>query len=251
MMNNKTTLHEAFIYTEKSLKAKLESANFPDHPVAKGDVSEDAWRELLRRFLPSRFSVESGFIIDAHNKASDQIDCIIYDQVFTPTFWGTHGYIYVPAESVHAVFEIKPQVTKKYLRQASDKIESVRILYRTSAPYIASGKQEEPKPLFHIIGGLLATKMQYKKGIEASAFNKAIYEFQREDPKNKSIDIILTAFDGYADYFDTGFPTDKAPHKDTTEGAATRGLFRLVRALLLQGTVGAIDLEYYLKSMNR
>ena len=77
-----TTLREAFIYTEKSLQAKLKSANFPDHPVAKGDVSEDAWRELLRRFLPSRFSVESGFIIDAHNEASEQIDCIIYDKVF-------------------------------------------------------------------------------------------------------------------------------------------------------------------------
>ena len=251
MNNNKTSLYEAFRYIEKSLQVRLESANFPDHPVAKGDVSEDAWRELLRRFLPSRFSIESGFIIDAHNEVSDQIDCIIYDQVFTPTLWGTHGYIYVPAESVHAVFEIKPRVTKQYLLKASEKIESVRRLHRTSASYIVSGREEEPKPLFHIIGGLLATKMQYKKGIEASAFNNAISELQRKDPENKSIDIILTAFDGYADYFYTGFPTDKDPHKDMDEGAATRGLFRLVRALLLQGTVSAIDLEYYLNSMDR
>ena len=245
-----TTLREAFIYTEKSLQAKLESANFPDHPVAKGDVSEDAWRELLRRFLPSRFSVESGFIIDAHNAASEQIDCIIYDKVFTPILWGDSGYIYIPSESVHAVFEIKPQVTKEYLQQASKKIESVRILHRTSAPYIASGKQEDPKPLIHIIGGLLATRMQYKEGIKAPAFNRAIDEIQREDPRNKSIDTILTAFDGYTDYFDTGFPTDN-PHKDMAEGSATRGLFRLLRALLLQGTVSAIDLEYYLESMKR
>ena len=248
MNNNKTTLSEAFRHIEKSLQVKLEGANFPDHPVAKGDVSEDAWRELLRRFLPSRFSVESGFIIDAHNEVSEQIDCIVYDQVFSPTFWGTHGYIYVPAESVHAVFEIKPQVTKQYIIKASEKIESVRRLYRTSAPYIVSGRQEAPKPLFHIIGGLLATKMQYKKGIKAPAFNKAISELQQKDPKNKSIDIILTAFDGYADYFGTGFPTDKDPHKDMAEGAATRGLFRLVRALLFQGTVSAIDLECYLNS---
>ena len=92
--------------------------------------------------------------------------------------------------------------------------------------------------------------MQYKKGIKAPAFNRAIYEIQREDPKNKSIDTILTAFDGYTDYFDTGFPTDN-PYKDMAEGAATRGLFRLLRALLLQGTVSAIDLEYYLESMKR
>ena len=251
MNKGDATLRQAFIYSENSLRAKLESADFPDHPVAKGDVSEDAWRDFLKRFLPSRFSVISGFIIDAYDEVSKQIDCIIYDKVFTPTFWGESGYTYVPSEAVHAVFEIKPQVDKQYLRQTAEKIESVRVLHRTSAPYMASGRQEEPKPLFHIIGGMLATKMQYKKGIEAPAFEKAIHEFQREDPKNRSIDIILTAFNGYADYFDTGFPTDRDPHKDWAEGAATRGLFRLTRALLLQGTVGAIDLGYYLELVKR
>ena len=245
-MNSHTgsTLREAFMYTEKSLQAKLESANFPDHPVAKGDVSEDAWRDLLRRYLPSRYSVESGFVIDAHNDKSEQIDCIIYDNFCTPTFWGERGYIYIPAEAVHAVFEIKQQVNKKYIQVASQKVESVRLLHRTSAPYMGSGKVESPKPLFPIIGGLLATRMEYKGGVESPHFHKAIHEIQEEDPKNKSIDVTLTAFDGYADYFDTGFPT-KLPHKDMDKGAATRGLFRLVRALLLQGTVGAIDLNYY------
>lgn len=60
--------------------------------------------------------------------------------------------------------------------------------------------------------------------------------------------MVLTACDGYTDYFDTGFPTDR-PCKDTNEGAATRGLFRLVRALLAQGTVGAIDLGLYLEEV--
>ena len=245
--NKGTTLREAFRYTEKSLQAKLQSADFPDHPTAKGDVSEDAWRELLSHFLPSRYCVETGFVIDAHNTVSKQIDCIIYDNNFTPTFWGERGYIYVPAESVHAVFEIKQEITKEYLRQTSEKIESVRILYRTSAPYTASGKKEEPKPLFHIIGGLLATKAKYIKGLNEPRLNKAVHEIQKQDPKNKCIDIILTAFNGYADYFNTAFPTD-LPYIDIEEGAATRGLFRLVKALLVQGTVSAIDLAYYHKN---
>lgn len=245
--NKGTTLREAFRYTEKSLQTKLESAEFPAHPVAKGDVSEDAWRDLLSHFLPSRYCVETGFVVDAKNAVSKQIDCIIYDNNFTPTFWGERGYIYVPAESVHAVFEIKQEITKEYLRQTSEKIESVRILHRTSAPYTASGKEEEPKPLFHIIGGLLATKAKYIKGLNESRLNEAVHEIQQQDPKNKCIDIILTAFDGYADYFNTGFPTDN-PYIDIEEGAATRGLFRLVKALLKQGTVSAIDLDYYHKN---
>ena len=241
------TLHAAFRYTERALQARLESARLPYHPVSKGDVAEDAWRALFRRFLPSRFSVESGFIIDAHNAISKQIDCIVYDKMFTPTFWGERGYIYVPAEAVHGVFEIKPHVNKPYLRRTSDALESVRVLHRTSASYMASGRQEEPKPLFPIVGGLLATRMQYARGVEAPAFGAFQREMRAESAK-RCIDTVLTAFDGYADYFDTGFPTDRPPYRDLAEGAATRGLFRLVRALLLQGTVGAIDLKYYLRS---
>ena len=246
MMNNVKTasLNEAFVYIEKALQAKLDSASFPDHPVAKGDVSEDAWRDLLRRYLPSRYSIESGFVIDAHNNTSNQIDCIVYDNFLTPTFWGERGYLYIPSEAVHAVFEIKPQVNKKYLRQASQKVESVRVLYRTSASFTGSGKEEPPKPLFHIIGGLLATKSVYRKKLDSPQFYRAIDELQKNGSTKKNIDVVITAFDGYADYFDTGFPADK-PRVDLEAGAATRGLFRLVRALIIQGTVGAIDLGYY------
>lgn len=240
----KVSLQDAFSYIEKSLQTKLESACFPDHPTAKGDISENAWKEVLKRYLPSRYSIESGFVIDANGKISQQIDCIIYDKVFTPTFWGEGGHFYIPAEAVHAVFEIKQNVTKNYLHQASEKIKSVRVLHRTSTSYKASGRDEEPKPLFHIIGGLLATKMKYKKGLQEPQFSKTIDEIQKDDPKNKVLDIILTACDGYTDYFGTGFPSD-APHKDKTTGAVARGLFRLVEALLAQGTVPAIDLKYY------
>ena len=247
MMNN-ASLSEAFVYIERALQAKLESANFPDHPVAKGDVLEDAWRDLLRRYLPSRFSIESGFVIDAHDNTSEQIDCIVYDSFWTPNLWGNRGYIFVPAEAVHGIFEIKPRVNKGCLREASQKVESVRSLYRTSAPYIGSGREESPKPLLYIIGGLLATNAAYNKGLRAPQFFKAMDELQNIDEPAKNVDIVLTAFDGYADYFDMGFPADQ-PRVDIDPAAATRGLFRLVSALMVQGTVGAIDLGYYLQKM--
>lgn len=237
-------LSEAFKYSEKSLQIKLRSAEFPEHPVAKGDVAEDTWRDLLKRVLPSRFSIGAGFVIDAHKQVSEQIDCIIYDNVYTPTFWGEGGYRFVPAESVHAVFEIKQNISLEFLRQASNKIESVRTLHRTSATYRASGMDEKPKPLIHIIGGLLATKFHYKNGPKAKHFLKNIAEIQQWGSQNNNIDTFLTAFDGYADYFDTGFPAEQ-PKIDTGEGSTFRGIFRLIEALLKEGTVGAIDLNYY------
>ena len=246
--NRDVSLKDAFEYIEKSLQAKLSNANFPDHPTVKGDISESAWKEVLSRYLPARFRVESGFVIDAKGKISQQIDCIIYDNVFTPTIWGEGGHSHIPAEAVHAVFEIKPTVNKKYIVAASKKVESVRLLHRTSIPYIGSGKENPPKVLFPIIGGLLASKMEYSRGLHGTGFDRAIQSVQEACPKYKSLDMVLTACDGYTDYFDTGFPTDR-PCKDTNEGAATRGLFRLVRALLAQGTVGAIDLGLYLEEV--
>lgn len=236
-------LIEAFKNSEKSLQYNLKSTEFPYHPVAKGDVAEDTWRTLLEKVLPSRFSVGTGFVIDAHNQVSGQIDCIIYDNVYTPTFWGDKDYRFVPVESVHAVFEIKQKISLTYLREASKKIESVRALHRTSTSYRASGNVEAPKPLIHIIGGILATKFNYKHGPNSKHFLKTIENILNQDTQ-KNIDIILSACHGYADYFDTGFPTAQ-PKIDTGEGSAFRGIFRLIQALLQQGTVGAIDLNYY------
>jgi len=241
-------LQEAFKYIERSLQAKLEGANYPEHPTAKGDILEEAWREVLRRYLPARFRVNDGFVIDSKGGISGQIDCIIYDNVFTPTFWGEGGHFHIPAEAVHAVLEIKPTVNLGYIRAASDKAASVRMLHRTSIPYMSSGQENPPKELFPIIGGLLASRIEYKEGIEGTAFQQAVDRIHQDDPEcMQSIDLVLTGFDGYADYFDSGFPTDAPPHRDIDKGAATRGLFRLVRALLSQGTVGAIDLRGYLE----
>ena len=243
----KVSLQDAFIYIEHALQARLESAEFPEHPTAKGDVSEVAWRETLARYLPARFRVGSGFVIDSMGRVSRQVDCIVYDNVHTPTLWGEGGYLHIPAEAVHAVFEIKPEVKKEYIRVASEIVESVRSLHRTSISYTGSGQENPPKEPIHIVGGLLATKAGYKTGLSGPAFGRAIEDVHRLGPINRNLDIVFTAFSGYADYFDSGFPTERPPHMDTAEGAVARGLLRLTRALLVQGTVAAIDLARYLE----
>lgn len=59
------------------------------------------------------------------------------------------------AESVYAVFEVKPKANEKNIRYAMEKIGSVRNLRRTSRAMVASGKPVEPRELTHIIGDLL------------------------------------------------------------------------------------------------
>ena len=103
-------------------------------------------------------------VIDAEGKISQQIDCIISDNVFTPTFWGDHGYVYIPAEAVYAVFEIRQSANKENIDYASEKIKSVRNLRRTSAPYTGDGQNRPPKCPFRIVGGLMVREFSIQVG---------------------------------------------------------------------------------------
>src|SRR5581483_4348889 len=101
------------------------------------------------------------FVIDADGDATpDQIDILIHDRLFCPLwFEDKAGTRYVPAESVFAVFEVKPEINKGYIEYAAEKLRSVRELRRTSAPIVDKGELKPPRgtPL-DIIGGILATE---------------------------------------------------------------------------------------------
>ena len=64
----------------------------------------------------------------------------------SPTIWpsslwfgGPQGVRFVPVESVYAVFEVKPELKKKYVTYAVDEVRSVRLLDRPSADLIPKG----------------------------------------------------------------------------------------------------------------
>ena len=53
------------------------------HPGMKGDDTEDNWREWLMAYLPNRYAVAKGVVIDADGNESEQIDVIIYDRQYS------------------------------------------------------------------------------------------------------------------------------------------------------------------------
>ena len=237
-------IFNAFKVTEDAWKKRIAASDIPDHPGTKGDVAENSWRELLSTYLPARYKVNHGFVVDCEGKHSDQIDCIIYDNTFTPTFFAEHGIYYIPAEAVYAVFEIKQVVTAAHIKYASEKTASVRSLRRTSAPYTGDGQPKTPKNLFPIIAGLMARKI---KASTWSAHVKSLNSIQNENPA-RFLDIVLTAESGSIDYFQTGFPTD-GPKIHSPECGLILGILRLVQALQRQGTVPAIDWNEWLSNL--
>lgn len=124
------------------------------HPTAKGTETELNWIGLLRNYLPVRYSIDSGFVVDHEGNISEQIDIIIYDRHFTPFIFRGENVVYIPAEGIYAVFEVRPKLSKANYDYAVKKLNSVKGLKRTSASFVhILGKDK--KDLFDVIGGIL------------------------------------------------------------------------------------------------
>lgn len=230
-------LRRALIGVEQEFLATLmQTRRAITHDSTLGDAVEDAWTSLLRRYLPNRYCVAKAFAIDHQGRATEQLDCLIYDAHFTPSLFGRDHHLYVPAEAVYATFEIKQSVTAAHLQAAARKARSVRALKRTSAPIPWASGVNPPKPVLPIISGLLAMTASWEDGL-GRAFLRQLERWSDQ----AELDFVLTAKAGFCDRF----TTDRAPRVITGRGALIRGLFRLLEALREKATVTAIEWDRY------
>lgn len=226
-MNKDMAISDVLSYKAEELRRSL-GLDLP-HPTSQGDLSEDAWISFLKSFLPSRYAVSKGFVFDSHGGVSDQIDIIIYDRHHSPLILETpNGERYVTAESVYAVFEVKPEANEENIRYALNKINSVRNLHRTTREMIASGKPVGPRKLTRIIGGLLAKDSISKESIRG---HLKTYD---------GIDIVCAASEL------TAFKRSSGEIEISDEREALPAFFYLLLDELHKlGTVAAIDIREY------
>lgn len=253
---------------QKQMIAQLNTnREFIEHPGSKGDALENAWIEWLNNYLPNRYSVDKAIVIDSEGNTSDQIDIVIYDNWFTPFIFSQNGFHYIPAEGVYAIFEVKPDIQgnvgkKSYIEYAADKIESVRLLKRTTTNMINSGKMLNPRPLTKIIGGILTSSNSFKK-------TETIEKHIKEQTGLKSIDIgcVADSFSFYVDYLGKEDMEEKDFNKRYLDFYKNRRFNKIIFSdkenslisFFLQlsrylqqaiGTVPAIDLNEYSKAIN-
>lgn len=155
---SKVDLRKILLHHEEALLAHLGARELFEHPTAKGDVGEGAWQRLLQEFLPHRYQVSRAFVLDARGNMSQQIDLVIHDRHFCPLLFEQDGHRYIPAESVFAVFEVKPELDKGVIEYAQQKASSVRRLYRTNRPLVDRGVARPPREAFRIVAGVLAVE---------------------------------------------------------------------------------------------
>jgi len=163
MEENKIDLKKIFLDLQNQMITKLTTnRECISHPETKGSASELNWIEMLNSYLPERYQVEKGFIIDSRGCISNQIDIIIFDRQYSPLLFNQNGAFFIPAESVYAVFEVKQDLNKTSIEYAGKKAGSVRCLYRTSSPIHYAGGTYLPKPLFDILAGILTLDCTWK-----------------------------------------------------------------------------------------
>lgn len=160
---NRIDIKEMFLCFQDEMKQSLRICRLNiDHPGSKGDASENEWINWLTKYLPKRYKVDKAFVVDHEGTISEQIDVVIYDQQYSPFVFHHNGIIYVPAESVYAVFEVKQELDKGNIEYTAEKIKCVRELKRTSAPIVhAGGTIATPRKPFEIIGGILTTESDW------------------------------------------------------------------------------------------
>lgn len=105
------------------------------HRGETGTVNENLLINLLLKFLPKRYSIGSGIIIDKDGNRSKQIDIIVYDSHFHPELFsqGVVASLY-PVDVIYMVIEVKTTVNRDMMHYVIENIASVKRLNFIESP---------------------------------------------------------------------------------------------------------------------
>lgn len=196
-LDRRPSIRELMLAKQEEMEACL-SANrrIMPHEGEKGAAAELRWREMLSSYLPRRYAVHNGFVVDHRGNASEQIDVIIHDCQYSPFLFRAGTSCFVPAESVYAIFDAKQEVSKKSIEDTGKKVASVRGLHRTSGRVWTNighyeGKRPEDQP---ILGGTLAVTSAWSNPFGAS-FRKALKGLSEDQHLDLGVAISAGAFE--------------------------------------------------------
>jgi len=204
------------------------------HSTTKGDATERVWLSVLQTYLPKRYCAERAHVIDSQNRSSKQLDVVVFDRQYSPLIFEHEGQTIIPAESVYAVFEAKQSINSGYVREAHEKVASVRALHRTSLPVPYVAGRYEPKPLMPILGGILTLDSDWNPPL-----GDPLMEALEQATTDERLDIGCVASHGI-------ILMDGDRHVLTPRPkAATAFLLEFIARLQSLGTVPMIDTRAY------
>ena len=234
------SLKELFLSLQEEMSAAVMSSSRLQHPIDKGDNTEQSWIKWFNKYLPKRYKADKATIIDSKGNSSNQIDIVIYDAQYSYLAFNQNGILYIPAESVYAVFEVKQELNKSHMEYAGKKAESVRKLYRTSAPIPYANGTYKPKVLHRILAGILTSVSGWDKPF-GDSWKKCIENYT--ESQQVDCGCVLSRGSFFYDY------SAKRVYKSLKEESLVYFFLSLLIELQKMGTVPAIDLKSYMVAL--
>ncbi|PEQ76579.1 DUF6602 domain-containing protein [Bacillus cereus] len=100
-----------------------------NHNGEKGKEAEEILKNFLKKYLPKKFEVTTGFV-HTDMGISNQSDIILYDASnYAPLYSGYANKI-IHMNSLRAVIECTMRVNKKKIEEDNKKIENLKVLYK-------------------------------------------------------------------------------------------------------------------------
>lgn len=131
----------------KQLRSEVDSINSAfKHQGMKGSGNEAVLRNLLEKFLPKKYGVGTGIVIDNEGNQSRQCDIVIYDNVLYPSLLALGNVHLFPVDIVYATIEVKTTLDTKSSREAQENIRSVRTLKLVPDTFAAPTARSGSKP---------------------------------------------------------------------------------------------------------
>lgn len=111
----------------EGVTSRLRAAQqFVSHPGTRGTLAENLLRESIREFLPQRWAVGTGFIMNEDGDRSNQVDLLIYDQLTTSPIYRDGELAILSPGTAHLAVEVKSSLDSKEIPTAFNNICSVK-----------------------------------------------------------------------------------------------------------------------------
>jgi len=122
----KPTVKDFYRQLNRSLMERLAESRVVKNKLESGLGAERGIRSILVDFLPTRFGVARGWIINNAGDLSRHCDIIIYDRLNCPNIYvDNNDNQVIPIEGVYQVIEVKTTLTKKILTEAFSELRSI------------------------------------------------------------------------------------------------------------------------------
>ena len=119
-------LEQFFAGVLSQLQAEVDLINaLVPHNTTKGTLNEESLRRILASFLPTRYAVGTGLVIDSFGARSRQVDLVVFDELYSSKLFKTFSQVLFPVETVFACIEVKTSIDKAGLAEIAQENRSI------------------------------------------------------------------------------------------------------------------------------